>query len=406
MLIFENKKKKLLNLLKFTGSPFKRFVSTGEIEEDIGIVQSRQDLMHSIIDIVEKEQNIILPIIGDVGVGKTHLFWALKHELYYYNTVYISLEKVIKKFYYNIYSEFIENMGIDIIRSIAKRLCDKWGALQRKFGFFHLADITNVRKVAFEEWDPNYEDKQAIRDIINAITAHQLDPYKKLEAESWFLGEVMNIQELSSMNLKHDVREKNNSYTMLKVLIENSKVNSILFIDDFEKIIAMMNPIAIEEESEEIFDRSWLYGTKESPEKHTAEKLIDKVVKLNKINGLRIIITLKSSEFYEGIVKEFESIDPKLLNVLKEPINLSGFIEQDLAQFYKKNLEYFFGNMNYFDYFNDFSESYFPLNEIVLKHIYKNSNGNPREIIKYLIKIFNDIILSDEELDAVLKNYQ
>ncbi|MFW9827130.1 MAG: hypothetical protein ACFFEY_05850 [Candidatus Thorarchaeota archaeon] len=406
MLLFENKKQKLLNLLKFTGSPFKRFVSTGEIEEDFGIVQSRREVMHSIIDIIEKEQNIILPIIGDVGVGKTHLFWALKHELYYYNTVYISLENVIKKFYYNIYSEFIENLGIDIIRSIAKRLCDKWGALQRKFGFFHLADITNVRKVAFEEWAPNYEDKQAIRDIINAITAHQLDPYKKLEAESWFLGEVMNIQELSSMNLKHDVREKNNSYTMLKVLIENSKVNSILFIDDFEKIIAMMNPIAIEEESEEIFDRSWLYGTKESPEKRTAEKLIDKVVKLNKINGLRIIITLKSSEFYEGIVKELESADPKLLNVLKDPINLSSFVEQDLAQFYKKNLEYFFGNMNYFDYFNDFSESYFPLNEAVLKYIYKNSNGNPREIIKHLIKIFNDIILSEEELDVLLKKYQ
>jgi hypothetical protein len=285
-------------------------------------------------------------------------------------------------------------------------LCDKWGALQRKFGFFHLADIANVRKIAFEEWAPNFEDKQAIRDIINAITAHQLDPYKKLEAESWFLGEVMNIQELSSMNLNRDVREKNNSYTMLKVLIENSKKNSILFIDDFEKIVAMMNPIAIEEESEEIFDRSWLYGTKESPEKHTAEKLIDKVVKLNEINGLRIIITLKSREFYEGIAKEFENVDPKLLNVVKEPINLSSFVEQDLEQFYKKNLEYFFGNMNYFDYFNDFSESYFPLNEDVLKYIYKNSNGNPREIIKYLIKIFNDIILSDEELDVLLKKYQ
>ena len=62
--------------------------------------------------------------------------------------------------------------------------------------------------------------------------------------------------------------------------------------------------------------------------------------------------------------------------------------------------------MNYFDYFNDFSESYFPLNESVLKYIYKNSNGNPREIIKLLIKIFNDIILSDEELDVLLKKYQ
>jgi len=110
MLLFENKQQKLLNFLKFTGSPFKKFVSTGEIEEDLGLVQSRQDLLYSIINIIEKDENFILPIIGDVGTGKTHLFWALKHELYYYNIVYVSLEEVIKKFYYYIYSEFIENM--------------------------------------------------------------------------------------------------------------------------------------------------------------------------------------------------------------------------------------------------------------------------------------------------------
>ena len=92
MLLFENKYQKLLNLLKFTGSPFKKFVSTGEIKEDIGFVQSRQDLLYSIINVLDKNDNIILPIIGDVGTGKTHLYWALKHELYYYNIVYISLE--------------------------------------------------------------------------------------------------------------------------------------------------------------------------------------------------------------------------------------------------------------------------------------------------------------------------
>ncbi|MFX1389533.1 MAG: hypothetical protein ACFE9Z_05655 [Promethearchaeota archaeon] len=406
MLLFENKGQKLLNLLKFTGSPFKRFVSTGEIEEDIGLVQSRQDLMHYIIDIIENQENAILPIIGDVGTGKTHIFWALKHELYYYNVVYISLETVIKKFYYNVYSEFIENMGIEIIRSIAKGLCNKWGALQRKFGFFHLAEIEKVRKVAFDQWAPNFESKMAIMDIINAITAHQIDPYKKIEAERWFLGEVMNIQELSSMNLMHDIRDKNNSFTMLKVLVENSKVNSILFIDDFEKVITMMKPITIEEESEEIFDRSWLYGTKDSPDKYKAEKLIDKIVRLNKINGLRMIITLKSVDFYKEIVNEFQEKDPTLLNVLHEPIYLSNFKQEDLSSFYKKNLEYFFGNMNYFDYFRDFPDSYYPLCEPVLNYIYNQSKGNPREIIKLLIKIFNEIIFTDKDLENILKNYQ
>ena len=406
MLIFENKKQKLLNLLKFTGSPFKKFVSTGEIEEDIGLVQSRQDFVQSIINVLEKDENLVLPIIGDVGTGKTHLYWALKHELYYYNIVYISLENVIKKFYYNTYSEFIENMGIEVLRSIARRLCNEWGALEKKFGFFHLGDIEKVKKVACENWAPNFENKTAIMDVINALTAHQLDPYKKIEAERWFLGEVIDIRELSRLNLKHDLRERNNSYTMLKVLVENAMVSSVLFIDDFEKIISMMKSISIEEETEEVFDRSWLYGTKQSPEKRTADKVLDKILNLNKINGLKIIITIKSPEFYKEIISEIEDKNSNLLDVVKEPIILSNFIKEDLFTFYKRNLEFFFGQINYFDYFRDFSNSYYPLNEKVLNYVYNKTKGNPREIIKLLIKIFNDIIFSNDNLEEVLKNYQ
>ncbi len=406
MLIFENKKQKLLNLLKFTGSPFKKFVSTGEIEEDIGLVQSRQDFVQSIINVLEKDENLILPIIGDVGTGKTHLYWALKHELYYYNIVYISLENVIKKFYYNTYSEFIENMGIEVLRSIARRLCNEWGALEKKFGFFHLGDIEKVKKVACENWAPNFENKAAIMDVINALTAHQLDPYKKIEAERWFLGEVIDIRELSRLNLKHDLRERNNSYTMLKVLVENAMVSSVLFIDDFEKIISMMKSISIEEETEEVFDRSWLYGTEQSPEKRTADKVLDKILNLNKINGLKIIITIKSPEFYKEIISEIEDKNSNLLDVVKEPIILSNLIKEDLFTFYKRNLEFFFGQINYFDYFRDFSNSYYPLNEKVLIYVYNQTKGNPREIIKLLIKIFNDIIFSNDNLEEVLKNYQ
>ncbi|MFX1380469.1 MAG: hypothetical protein ACFFA4_15395 [Promethearchaeota archaeon] len=406
MLLYENKQQKLLNLLKFTGSPFKKFVSTGEIEEDIGLVPSRQDLFYSIINIIEKDENFILPIIGDVGTGKTHLYWALKHELYYYNIIYISLEEVVQKFYYYIYSEFIENMGIDVLRSIARRLCNNWGALKRRFGFFHLADIEKVRKVAFENWAPNFEHQTSIKDIINAFTAHQIDPYKKLEVERWFLGEVIDIRELSRLGLSHDLRGRNHSYTMLRVLVENSMVNSVLFIDDFEKIISMTKPISIEEEEEEFFDRSWLYGSKESPDKRTAEKLLDKIVNLNKIKGLRIIITLKSLDYYKEIKDKFEDKNNHLIDLLKEPIILSDFIEKDLLIFYKKNMEFFFGNINYFDYFRDFSDSFYPLNDSVLEYIYNYSKGNPRKIIKMLNKIFNEILLSNEDLEKILIKYQ
>ena len=138
------------------------FVSTGEIEENVDLVPSRQGLLKKIMNMIEGNENFILPVIADVGTGKTHLYWALKHELYYYNVVYISLENVYRKFFYNTYSEFIENMGVEVLRSIVNRLCNEWGAKERKFGFFNVADIDKVRKFAREYWALKFGRSDAI----------------------------------------------------------------------------------------------------------------------------------------------------------------------------------------------------------------------------------------------------
>ena len=90
---------------------------------------------------------------------------------------------------------------------------------------------------------------------------------------------------------------------------------------------------------------------------------------------------------------------------MKKPITMSDFVEQDVFQFYKNNLDFFFASINYNDYFKHFSTSFFPLNKAVLKYTFKKAKGNPREVIKYLIKIFNEIVTSNEELEKILENY-
>jgi hypothetical protein len=92
--------------------------------------------------------------------------------------------------------------------------------------------------------------------------------------------------------------------------------------------------------------------------------------------------------------------------MLKKPLIMSDFKEEDLLQFYRENLEFFFANVNYKEYSKFFSKSFFPLSETVLIHIFKEASGNPREIIKYLIKIFNEIVISNEKLEDILKKYQ
>ena len=406
MILYENKRKKLINVLKWGNNPFKKFVCTGEIREELGLVKSRKNLIKTIEEIVKEDKNFILPIIGDVGVGSTHLFWALKNSLYYYNTIYISLEYIYKKFFYNIYSEFIENLELAPLKFIINRLCDDWGALERKFGFFHVADIEKVQKYAFEQLSNKYKEvePEILKDVINGITIHQLDSYKKIEAERWLLGELMDAKELSMLNLTHDLRKGKNAYLMLRLLIENSKSGTILFIDDFGKIISITKPK--DDSAEEIYDPSWLYGADKSPDDIASEKVFNKIVQLQQIEGLCIIITLKSIASLEEIKKKYQEQNEELLFSIKEPLFLLDFNEEDTFEFYKESMRYFYENMGISDFINAFQNPYFPLNKRILRNIFEKTKGNPREIIKALIKIFNEIIYSNEKLEIVLENYE
>jgi len=403
MLLHQNKKLRFLSFLKTGLNPFQKFVSTGEIKEEIGFVRSRTDLINSIKDAINKSDGCIIPIIGEIGTGKTHLYWALKNKLYYFNTIYISLDNVYRKFFYNVYSEFIEEIGPEVLRSITSSLCNNWGAHDRKFGFFHVADIEKVKRTAFEDLSDKFDDKIALNDVINAITAHQLDPYKKVEAERWLLGELMNFRELSHLNLLYDLKRRAYAFTLLKIISENAKLGTVLFIDDFERIISLS---ASQPQSEVIFEPGWLYDDEtKSPEMVAAEKIFDKILQLNDIQRLKIIITLKSSESLNEIINKVQEINENLVNIINEPLFLKDFEEADIFEFYRKNIETFLVNIHFSEFLEDFWNTYFPLNEEVLKKINRITNGNPRGIIKQLINLFNDIIYSDEDLEVILDQF-
>jgi len=406
MILYENKRKKLIDVLKWGNTPFKKFVSTGEIREELGLVKSRKNFINTIENIVKEDKNFILPIIGDVGSGKTHLYWALKNSLYRYNTFYISLEYIYKKFFYNIYSEFIENLELAPLKFIINQLCDEWGACERKFGFFHVADLEKIKNYAFKLLSKKYSkiETEILTDIICGIVAHQLDPYKKIEAERWLLGELMEAKELSRLNLSNDLRKGKNAFMMLRLLIENSKSGTILFIDDFEKIISITEPK--DESAEEIYDPSWLYGPGKSPDDIAAEKVFNKIVQLQQIEGLCIVITLKSIDALEEIKKKYQEQNADLLFSIKEPLFLLDFKEEDIFEFYKERMRNFYEDIRISDFNKAFQNPYFPLNKRILRNIYESTKGNPREIIKVLIKIFNEIIYSNEKLEIVLENYE
>ncbi|MBD3254377.1 MAG: hypothetical protein GF383_04750 [Candidatus Lokiarchaeota archaeon] len=236
------------------------------------------------------------------------------------------------------------------------------------------------------------------------ITAHQLDPYKKIEAERWLLGELMDIKELSRLNLLYDLKHKEYAKTMLKLIIQYSKLKTVLFIDDFDQIITLMKP---SKGTEEIFDPSYLYGSEtQTPESRKAEKTLDKIIKLSRVKRLGIIITLNTLDSLEKIKKIMREKDQHIYEIFKDPLFLTRFEKEDIYDLYRQNFKQFLNSINYSKFLEVEDNEFFPLNKEHLDIIYNQSKGNPREIIKYLIRVFHEIIYSRENIKKTLKDFK
>jgi len=214
----------------------------------------------------------------------------------------------------------------------------------------------------------------------------------------------MDAKELSTLNLSHDLHKGKNAYIMLRLLIENSKLGTILFIDDFEKIISIAKPQ--DETLKEVFDPSWLYGSEMNPNDIASEKIFTKIIQLQQIEGLRIIITLKSIQSLEQIRNKYQDFDSELLSLIKEPLYLKNFSGDDIFEFYRNTMSTFYDSIECNEFSQAFEDPYFPLNKLTLNNIFEHTQGNPRAIIKILIKIFNEIIDDEENLDLILKKYE
>ena len=217
----------------------------------------------------------------------------------------------------------------------------------------------------------------------------------------------MSYKELSRLNVNRDLKKNRYAFTLLKILIENSKLGSVLYVDDFERLLSLMKITGVEDESEEdIYSSSWLYGDdKNSPDIIVANKILDKISELRNINGLKIVITLKTPEKFEEIKRIFNEKNSELDSVLIKPLILNNFDEGDLFFFYKENMRVYFEKLDFLEILDENPDTLYPLNEKILKRIYNLAEANPREIIKHLIRIFNAISYIDENLEVIIDEY-
>ena len=92
--------------------------------------------------------------------------------------------------------------------------------------------------------------------------------------------------------------------------------------------------------------------------------------------------------------------------MIKEPLFLNNFSEDDIFEFYKNTMNSFYDSIECNEFTQAFENPYYPLNKLTLKSIFEHTEGNPRAIIKILIKIFNELIDDEENFDSILKKYE
>jgi len=110
-------------------------------------------------------------------------------------------------------------------------------------------------------------------------------------------------------------------------------------------------------------------------------------------------------EALEEIKALIREKNPELLLTFKEPIFMTDLEESDIYSFYKENMEHFLRTIDFLEFLEEYPDSYFPLNERILKSIYEKTSGNPRQIIKQFIKIFNEIIYANEKIEDIIRSY-
>ncbi len=420
---FNSKKKdKFLDLLAYKMPPFDRFVAKGDIEEWDDILSSREDVLYKISALInETKHSLLIPIIGSMGIGKTHALWGIKNS---FNieafTTFVTLPRSKNKFHYYFYSDLIDNFGADNLKEFTMEFGDKFGANEKLYGMFKTQNTSKIIKNSFEELKYLFEEESDLEQCITVIIEHLMSPEKFTIAERWLLGQLMDYDELFIMNIDEDLSGKDMAYTMLKLLIENYSKGILILFDDLSKKIKEFEGIHDFEEDD---DFDWAEENNENMEKNDVEKSLQQIIidLLLNINNFKIIICLEEGED-EKILNFFQRKLEFNKEILAEPMKLDIITLEDMIELYFTRIQKFSIDNNFFshpvadrnfdpkrnfeEYYQKFGEDlFFPLNRKIMGDIHDASKGNIRTCLKNFKKILDALIFEETTPEKLKSGY-
>ena len=370
----EEQKMLYLDTLKEGTTPFDRFVSRADMKDIVDVPEPRKLIDISILKLLKMigrdHTTRFLPIIGEAGAGKTHLYWALKErqdDLGCY-IIYIPSPPAPVRMLFHIYSCLMNELGDFLLRRIASTLIKRYGGSRQSLDPLGIIKIKRSSREIQRLARKDFSGLQS--EFVRTLITYYMKALHWKLAERWLLGEALSEGELNKLSVSRVIEEDDISIAALKVIAQQVDRPIIFYFDELE-----------------IPYRS--FGSEAEIRLLSIQKRM-----YNEISNSLIIVACLA-DIWPRIT---EITDSAMRSRMEMELELQPFTLDDTENLYKRAMEVFWDENNV----PSPPDSYFPLNEGVFDLVFQKTKGNPRDTIK-MTKVFIDQILYDEELFDHLK---
>ena len=349
--------------------PLKRFVSRGDMRDDIDIPNPHKSADRAILKVVrftmKDSTPRFQPILGNAGIGKTHLYWALKDQEEYFAAgrflaVYVPSPPSPVRVPLHLHACIVDEAGDRLFEQAIDMLVIKFGGVK---GVSHdMYDYT----YAFERLLIDYPGISA--DVVKALLRYRLDPATRDLARRWLLGDALSDDDLEHLGVRTILEEDDVTLATIKLLAEGSDVPLLLFVDEME------GP----------------YNTNgEVGERHFLEVL-------KRIYNESKNIVIVASCLTDVWQRIYSVADGPMRSRMEPPVELAPFSRDDVSAFVKETMTRYWKLQNV----EAPPSALFPFIESDIDEAFQRSNGIPREVIKQLIPKL-DAQLSNKPIEKV-----
>ncbi|MFW9913830.1 MAG: hypothetical protein ACFFEU_15230 [Candidatus Thorarchaeota archaeon] len=350
--------------------PLKRYVSRGDTRDSIDIIGPHEEADRAIFRAIRftMQDGIprFQPILGNAGMGKTHLFWSLKDREDYFKrgrflAVYVPSPPAPIRIPLHIHACIVDTAGEDIFNQAVDMLLVKFGGLG---GVSH---ETYDYTYAMERLLCDYPGISA--DVMKTLLRYRLDPANSDLARRWLFGDALSNDEIVRLGVRTILEDDDVTLATLKLLAEGSSLPILLFIDEME-------------------------GPYNTHGDEAERRFFETLKRLYNETRNIVIVASSLTEIWDRI---YELADAPMKSRMERVVHLQPFEKDDVTEFILETMKKFWTEQN----LEPPPDPIFPFTEGDIEEMFANSQGVPRDAIRHAISKLDEILFEKEEEEEV-----